>query len=282
MCIDTPRPEVVLVLGPPIHRVSLSPEPESSSDESEDAYIYEQEREDVPDSLLGARVFRHINSRNAQNKLLSLPWTIPQWVQEGELLRILCRLTNSEDHYVLHKLREKLLDEKPGIEHQLRDLPWNEIVRVIYSRAAISGKVKFKPRQMLTKDLHYSIVAGNNLLEISQLSKAFKEMAERGAARRVLHQGLEVKTLTIVNTPGAWLLDTVYTMLMILVGKVKLRPKLKYSVVKNDYHMELLRRCKIDDIPKPFGKGPGIGKKQQQSRQSRRISRLVSFRARQM
>ena len=232
MCIVTPRPEVVLVPGPPSHRVSLSPEPESSSEDSEDAYIYEQEREDVPDSLLGARVFRQINSRNAQNKLLSLPWTIPQWVQHGELLRILCHLTSSEDHYVLHKIREKLLEEKPGIDHQLRDLPWNEIVRVIYSRAAISGKVKFKPGQMLTKDLHDSIVAGNNLLDVRQLGKAFKEMADRGAAKRVLHQGLDIKILTRVNTPGAWLLDTVYTVLMILVGKVKLKSKLKYTVVK--------------------------------------------------
>ena len=86
------------------------------------------------------------------------------------------------------------------------------------------------------------------------LAKAFKEMADRGATKRLLHQGIDLKTLTKVNTPGAWLLDTVYTILMILVKKIKQNPS--YTVVLNDYHVELLHRCNIDKIPSPFGEGP--------------------------
>ena len=127
-------------------------------------------------------------------------------------------------------IRDKLLEEKPDIEHELRDMPWNEIVRVIYSRAAYSGKVKFRSGQMLTKELHDSIVTGNNLVDVKMLAKAFKEMAERGAAKRLLRTGIPTRTLTKINVPGAWLLDTLYTMMMILVKKIKQNPSIHRGV----------------------------------------------------
>ena len=50
-----------------------------------------------------------------------------------------------------------------------------------------------------------------------------------------MHYQLPAKLLQVVNRPGAWLLDTVYTMQLILFGELpeKRLPRLQYDVISN-------------------------------------------------
>ena len=80
-------------------------------------------------------------------------------------------------------------------------------------------------------------------MEINSLKTAFQDLASRGAAMPLLCTGMDAEKLKQINTPGAWLMDIMYTVRNVLTKKVK--PKASYTPVGNHYHILLMDECEI-------------------------------------
>ena len=95
---------------------------------------------------------------------------------------------------------------------------------------------------------HDKILEGTGLDQLQNLGTAILELAEWEPARRSLTLEISAQTLRFINTPGAWLLDTIYTMRRVIYGDIVAVHKLSYRVVGNGVLKELLKQCRLGEF----------------------------------
>ena len=78
--------------------------------------------------------------------------------------------------------------------------------------------------------------------------------------RRTLRLEIDTGTLKFINTPGAWLLDTMYTMQLVMCGDIIADHKLVYRVVGNCILKEMLSQCRLEAfMTAAYGGDPQYG-----------------------
>ena len=104
---------------------------------------------------------------------------------------------------------------------QVRDLPWDALLRVVFTRAAEDAGV---PCRSMTDDVLTGILEQLRIHTLEKFAEAMLQLhdqPEQGAAlRRTVRLGMSCSALRVLNRPGAWLLDTVHTAQMVLDGSV--------------------------------------------------------------
>ena len=107
---------------------------------------------------------------------------------------------------------------------------------------------------MVDRDLNQAITEANDLLHITQLGDAILQLARAGPVNRTLTLQVDPSILRVINTPGAWLLDTMYTLQLILWGDIAVNHRLCFRAVSNYTHKEMLTQCKLDEyMMGPYG-----------------------------
>ena len=153
------------------------------------------------------------------------------------------RVAQPGQHPILHGLHRYCTDREPNRRPDLNSLPWNRIVRTVFSRAAATAGITVGHQQVVDLTLNQAINQANGLHDIKNLGSAIRQFARTGQARRTLDFDIEASVLKLINTPGAWLLDTLFTMQLILFGDTRSTHKLVYRAVGNYTHKEMLARC---------------------------------------
>ena len=210
-------------------------------------------------TLMKATVLEALTRSDFSHALLCMPWVIPRWKHNSDKLADICAAAHPEHHRVLHGLLSYCQMNDPGRQPDLNWLPWNRLVRVVFSRAAAAAGVEFYAQQPVNRELNHTILRANSLEDITQLGSAIRRFAGTAAVKRTLTYGIPPKVLKLINTPGAWLLDTLFTMQLILFGDIIADSKLSYRAVGNATHKELLHLCRMDSITDPDGSGAPFG-----------------------
>ena len=100
----------------------------------------------------------------------------------------------------------------------------------------------------------------NGLRDIKCLGAAILQLAKTEAVRRTLTSQVEAAVLKVVNLPGAWLLDTIYTQQLILCGHLVSTDKLQLKAVSNWTHKMMLGRCGLEPhMVAPYGEQSNYG-----------------------
>ena len=86
----------------------------------------------------------------------------------------------------------------------------------------------------------------NGLLNIKSFGAAIRQLASNDAVHRTLTFQVDSAVLKVINLPGAWLLDTIYTQELILCGNIMPTDKLQFKAVSNWTHKTMLSRCGLD------------------------------------
>ena len=152
-----------------------------------------------------------------------LPWEVPLWFQSESPLTGpygVCTLAPAASWPLLHVMANEIVaGMPPGNPALLEQLPWNEIIRTVFTRAADLGMQNCRG-QLFQPDVLLPLLQRQGLAKLAGLKRALAFMATVSPAisYTMLGGGFTDKWLQVVNRPGAYLLDTVYTMLQILSG----------------------------------------------------------------
>ena len=164
---------------------------------------------------------------------------MPLWSQSESPLTGLhgvCGLAPAASWPLLHVLANEIVaDMPPGNPALLEQLPWDDIVRTVFTRAAAMGAQDCRGEEFQVKFL-LLVLERQDLATLDGLRRSLAYMATVSPAiqHTLLGQGTD-SWLRVVNRPGAYLLDTVYTMVLILCGHLtrRRRQNLQYEAVPN-------------------------------------------------
>ena len=117
----------------------------------------------------------------------------------------------------------------------MNELPWNHIVRTVFTRAADLARLSCRGKPF-DPELLELMLEHQGLNTLPGLKQALGDLAQKAeAVRLTMNMQIPAGLLMRLTRPGAWLLDTVFTMLLILAKEVpcKRLPDLQYDVVPN-------------------------------------------------
>ena len=172
-------------------------------------------------------------------ELCVLPWQVPKWVDSGALLtgpKGVCSIASKLSWPLLHVIARELAEGRhpQASPVTLEDLPWNQIIRTVFTRAADCMQCcrgqPFEPEFLIR------LLEHQNLDTLAGLRQALAHMAAIAPAiRMTMNQQFTANQLRVLTRPGAYLLDTTFTMILILKQKISAKrlPNLKYEVVSN-------------------------------------------------
>ena len=117
---------------------------------------------------------------------LKLPWKVPQgWRGDAPRLRSILALAAVRDYQLLHAFVQKTT-EKFGPEVTLSDLPWDAIVRAVFTHAALATGVPYEGN-VVDQQVYTAILQFHGLDTLAGLADQFERLAlSSPAARQVM------------------------------------------------------------------------------------------------
>ena len=121
------------------------------------------------------------------------------------------------DYPLLHTFGQKTTERfGPGVT--LADLPWDAIVRVVFTHAALATGVPYEGN-VVDQQVYIEILQFHGLDTLAGLADHFERLAlSSPAARQVMDLEINPRLLQDNKRPGGWLLDAVYTQHCIMMG----------------------------------------------------------------
>ena len=163
------------------------------------------------DAIFGpATPLEHITSHNEALATLSWSCDSKNWKDQGPKLQAIC-MACPDKLMCLHTLADRI-----GVEAPLCYLPFNELVRMIFTRAALRIGMECRGRRF-THEMLRQVLEAHGLLTLDGLGQQLRRwMDDDPYLKEMLEDGLLHRRLKIVNRPGAWVLDCITTAMIAL------------------------------------------------------------------
>ena len=164
-----------------------------------------------------------------------MPWPVPckeGWGGSCPSLDSICKYAVPTRYPLLHMLATEA-QTRTDIP-RLWDLPFDAIVRAVFTRAAERAEVDCRGKEF-TNDLLQHVLGRLNVQTVRALGFVLEAWSEQSrAVRDAMKWTRTMAELKESNRPGAWLLDTINTMLGVLNKSIK-RPlhRLQFEVLSN-------------------------------------------------
>ena len=196
---------------------------------------------------------------------ISLPWKVPKWTSDsGPALRDLC-LKFPVDHYpVFHILASQTAERLAphgspapwtGVDWEracpqtaaltLNQFPWDDMLTGIVTRAAEARGLLPSQKSEMGFAGFRELLHSWGLLSREGFRAHMAGFAGRQQVREILTlSNVSCAQLAKLCVPGAWLLDTTFTLVQVMRGKA--RPSCAFVAVANTAHIVLLDFCFAD------------------------------------
>ena len=182
-------------------------------------------------------LMRHVTGCSVN--LAKLPWIVPckeGWGGSCPTLESICERALASVHPLLHGLTHLQIStvEIPHLWH----LPYDALVRMTFTRAALSAGVQCRNKDLSYSEVHLTLKA-HNVATIEGLGVALRLWTEQNDSVRDVWCGkLTSQVLAQIGRPGAWLLDCIHTEQLALLDPASYR-NVTYTVLSNTELMTL-------------------------------------------
>ena len=224
--------------------------------DGEDDVLQPRQHLAVRDALVVRRqshalsLMEQVTLNDGDGAFVELPWRVPCRPGWGgsycPTLQSICALAPAYLHPFLHALTDLAMVKQQEPTPRLWDLPYNTLVKMVFTRAAISAAVHdalHPSHRMFSNEQLAEVLKAHDLDTVAGLGAALAKwmsLKEEPLLRELFNCKLSDAVLTVINRPGAWLLDCLHTEQLALVGAdpAKFRT-VEYSVVSNAALAEL-------------------------------------------
>jgi len=196
------------------------------------------------ESLSTSLMEQVLNARDCRNNisLVDLPWRVPcrpGWGGQGcPTLQSICAVAPPFLHPFLHSLTDQAIAVQHGTSGptpRLWDLPYDLLVKIVFTRATIFAGVHHPSHRMFSYEQLAEVLKAHDLDTLAGLGLAIANwMKEKRLVRDLLNCEISDGVLTVINRPGAWLLDCLHTEQLAIVASDPAKWRdVEYKVVSN-------------------------------------------------